>query len=80
MISSMESFEVQKSVGKLMLTKGRKAAYSEAGYWMKMPAGALLHPVYWVCKRTFTGLYFYFFPFVVILIPMFKLTYLANVQ
>ena len=80
MISSMEVFEVQKSVAKLMLLKGRKAAYSEAGYWMKMPAGALLHPIYWLCKRFYTGLYFYFFPFVVILIPMFKLTYLANVQ
>lgn len=80
LIGSMEQFEVQKSVGKLMLTKSRKAVFSEPGYWLKMPAGALLHPIYWVCKRFYTGLYYYFFPFVMILIPMFKLTYFANIQ
>lgn len=81
MISSMEQFEQQKCVkDPLKATKGRKMALSEPGYWMKLPIGAILHPIYWIFKRAFTGFYFYFFPFVVILIPMFKLTYLANVQ
>lgn len=80
MIGSLEDFEIQKSVGKLVLNKGRKEAVSEDGFSSKLPGGPLFNFIYCVYKLFFKSLYFYFFPFVVIFIPLFQLTYLANVK
>ena len=81
MIGSLESFEIQKSVGKLTMKKGRKAAKADSGWSMKLPFGFLWTTIYWVYKRIYTGLYFYFFPFVIIFLPMVQLAVLhANIN
>lgn len=80
MIGSLEQFDIQKSVSKLQLTKGRKEAVSEEGHSTRLPCAPILNFIYCVWKLFFNSLYFYFFPFVVIFIPLFQLTYLANVK
>lgn len=76
-IGSLEEFTIQKSVSKLVLKKSRKEAKSEEGISKNMPFHCLYTMIYWLYKRFFTAFYFYFFPFVIIFIPMIELTYLS---
>lgn len=74
---SMEGFDVPKAVGKLVLKKSRKASITgpqEGG----MIARWAFNMVYCLFKWFFVGFYYYFFPFVVIFAPLFKITYLVN--
>jgi hypothetical protein len=70
---TMESFEVQQSVGKLTLKKSRKEAVAKQG-------GVALNLVYCLFKWFFVSFYYYFFPFVVIFVPLAKITYLYNLD
>jgi hypothetical protein len=73
----MEYFDVQKAVGKLTLKKSRKVAISQQG---GMTAAAGLNLVYCLFKWFFISFYYYFFPFVVIFVPLAKITYLYNMN
>lgn len=73
---SMESFEVPKSVGKLTLKKSRKAAVAQGS----IAAAWTLNLVYCLFKWFFVSFYYYFFPFVVIFVPLAKITYLYNLD
>jgi hypothetical protein len=70
---TMESFEVSSSVGKLILKKSRKDAVSKQG-------GVALNLIYCLFKWFFISFYYYFFPFVVIFVPLAKITYLYNLD
>lgn len=73
----MEGFDVSGSVGKLTLKKSRKTAVSQqAG----MTMGWILNVVYCLWKWFFISFYYYFFPFVVIFVPLAKITYLYNLN
>jgi len=72
-----EGLEVQKSVGKLVLTESRKKAISGG---IDMPGGQLLNLVYCLVKWFYVSCYFYFFPFLVILAPLIKVTYLYRTE
>ena len=74
---SMEGFEVSGSVGKLTLKKSRKTAVSQQG---GMTMGWILNVVYCLWKWFFISFYYYFFPFVVIFVPLAKITYLYNLN
>jgi hypothetical protein len=76
----MEELKVSGAVakqGKLVLKKSRKFSVASenkegmSGRWA-------LNLVYCFFKWFFIGFYYYFFPFVVIFIPLFKITYLVN--
>lgn len=77
---SMEGFEVPKAVGKLVLNKSRKASVSAEVKGEGMSGRWLLNLVYCLFKWFFVSFYYYFFPMVVIFTPLFKITYLVDVQ
>ena len=77
---AMEGFEVPKAVGKLTLTKSRKQSLAESTNKKAMASGWLLNVVYCLFKWFFVSFYYYFFPFVVIFAPLFKITYLYNLD
>jgi len=72
-----EGLEVQKSVGKLVLSESRKKAIAGG---IDMPAGSLLNLIYCCYKWFWVSCYFYFFPFLVILAPVIKVTYLYRTE
>jgi hypothetical protein len=73
---SMETFEVSKSVGSLKLTRSRKKIAKWGSEDQKLVLGGLFNAVYGLYKWFFVSVYYYFFPFVVIFLPLFKLAYL----
>lgn len=75
---TMESFEIPKSVGKLTLKKGRKAAVAQQQGGIAL--AWTLNLVYCLFKWFFVSFYYYFFPFVVIFAPLAKITYLYNLD
>jgi hypothetical protein len=77
---TMDGFDVPKAVGKLVLTKSRKTSLTESTNKKEMASGWLLNLVYCLFKWFYVSFYYYFFPFVVILAPLFKITYLYNLD
>jgi len=77
---AMEGFEVPKAVGSLVLTKSRKGALATSTNKKEMASGWVLNLVYCCFKWFFVSFYYYFFPFVVIFAPLFKITYLYNLE
>jgi hypothetical protein len=76
--ASYEIFEGQKCfMGTLALKKNRRESFNQLTLGQKFTFG-LLHFVYTIIKYLFVSVYYYFFPFVVIYIPMIKLTYLVK--
>ena len=76
---SMETFEVSKAVGTLKLTRSRKKIQTYGNDDQKMTMGWLFKLVYCIYKWFFVSVYYYSFPFVVISLPLFELTYLHKV-
>lgn len=74
---SMEGFTVPSAVGKLHLKKSRKAVVSGQD---GLTFGFVLNIVYCLFKWFFISFYYYFFPFVVIFVPLAKITYLYNLN
>jgi len=72
--------DVPKAVGTLKLKKSRKQSLAESTNKKEMAAGWLLNVVYCLFKWFFVSFYYYFFPFVVIFAPLFKITYLYNMN
>jgi len=79
LIGSLETFDIKKDVGKLKLERSRKAMAQDQITKDKLPLSGLFHFIYCVFKWFFTSIYHYFFPFVVILVPVFNLTYFSKV-
>jgi hypothetical protein len=74
----METFEIKKSVSKLKIERKRKSIVSDNDLKDKLPCRALFNLIYCVFKWFFCSLYYYFFPFVIIFVPMAKLTYFQH--
>ena len=77
---SMETFEASKSVGTLKLTRSRKRIQKLGNEDQKIVCGWLFNPIYSIYKWFFVSVYYYFFPFVVIFLPLFKLAYLHQLE
>jgi len=78
--ASYEIFEGQKCfMGTLSLKKDRRESFNLLSLWEKFTFG-LLHIVFVLIKYLYVSVYYYFFPFVVIYIPMIKLTYLVKLN
>lgn len=80
LISSLEQFEVQKTVGKLKLERSRKRITQFGTDDQKIVLGGLWNFVYCTFKWYFISVHYYFFPFLVIFIPLFKLAYLYKLD
>jgi hypothetical protein len=66
---SIESgLEVKASVGKLELRNGRKRVHHQ---------NTVLNIIYCACKWFYISIYFYFFPLLVIFLPLMRIGYLA---
>lgn len=79
LVDSMEGFDIKGSVGKLKLERSRKQMAHDPVAKEKLPCSALFNLTYCIYKWFFSSLYHYFFPFIVIFVPVLKLTYLSNV-
>ena len=78
--ASYEIFEGQKCfMGTLSLKKDRRESFNLLSLSEKFTFG-LLHIVFVLIKYLYVSVYYYFFPFVVIYIPMIKLTYLVKLN
>jgi len=78
--ASYEIFEGQKCfMGTLSLKKDRRESFNLLSLSEKLTFG-LLHIVFVLIKYLYVSVYYYFFPFVVIYIPMIKLTYLVKLS
>lgn len=77
---SMETFEASKSVGALKLTRSRKKIREYGNEDQKIAGGWLFNIVYGLMKWFFVAVYYYFFPFVIIFLPLFKLAYLHDLN
>ena len=78
--ASYEIFEGQKCfMGTLSLKKDRRESFNLLSLPEKFSFG-LLHIVFVLIKYLYVSVYYYFFPFVVIYIPMIKLTYLVKLN
>jgi hypothetical protein len=78
--ASYEIFEGQKCfMGTLSLKKDRRESFNLLSLTEKLTFG-LLHIVFVLIKYLYVSVYYYFFPFVVIYIPMIKLTYLVKLN
>ena len=78
--ASYEIFEGQKCfMGTLSLKKDRRESFNLLSLSEKLTFG-LLHIVFVLIKYLYVSVYYYFFPFVVIYIPMIKLTYLVKLN
>ena len=78
--ASYEIFEGQKCfMGTLSLKKDRRESFNLLSLSEKFTFG-LLHIVFVLIKYLYVSVYYYFFPFVVIYIPMIKLTYLVKLS
>jgi hypothetical protein len=78
--ASYEIFEGQKCfMSTLSLKKDRRESFNILSLSEKFTFG-LLHIVFVLIKYLYVSVYYYFFPFVVIYIPMIKLTYLVKLS
>ena len=78
--ASYEIFEGQKCfMSTLSLKKDRRESFNLLSLGEKFSFG-LLHIVFVFIKYIYVSVYYYFFPFVVIYIPMIKLTYLVKLN
>lgn len=77
-VSTMDiGLDVQKSVGKLTLEESRKTTIAKQD---TIPFCFGLNLIYCFHKWFYVSFYYYFFPMIVIFAPLFKITYLYDIQ
>jgi hypothetical protein len=84
-VPSMEDFVIQKAVGKLTLTRSRKDMIKNQDKYISVESQRLscawfFNVIYCIFKWFWHSFYFYFFPFVVVFLPLIKVTYLYKVN
>ena len=83
-VPSIESFEIQKAVGKLTNNRKRKEFVRDQSQITKpeqrLCCAFVFNSIYCLFKWFFVSFYFYFFPFIIVFIPLIKVTYLYSVN